>query len=174
MKVTVLDDLRRIESQLLAVRRSAQLALLRQRTSGHLLLLPLRGGGDNALDAPEALRQGSRDDDALVESLQERLRKDGARPPDKAYVKAALALARDHEQSFKPDKVWFQAWNVPNGGAQTRLKNYVQRIVGEQLLTAPPQVPLCHCQRRRRRRCHWHSHHLSHSKSTPKQSKLRL
>ena len=143
MKASVLDDLRRIESELRSVRRSAQLGLLRQR-GGIQLLCGLRGGGNNALDAPTAQRQGSRDDDAFVESVQERLREDGARAPDKAFVKPAIALARDYEETFKPDNAWWDAWAVKPGGARTRVIKYKDRILEKKLLlpaAEPPPFP---------------------------------
>ena len=142
MKASVLDDLHRIESLVRSVRRSAQLGLLRQRGGTQPLLCGLRGGGNNALDAPTAQRQGSRDDDAFVESVQERLREDGARPPDKAFVKPAIALARDYEKTFTPDNAWWAAWRVNPGGARTRVIKYKDRILEKKLLLPAAALPL--------------------------------
>ena len=72
------------------------------RALSGLRLVALRGGGK---DAPDPQRQRSRDDDTLVQSLKPRIRTKGARAPKDVYVKAALALAREHE-SFEPDDAW--------------------------------------------------------------------
>ena len=88
---------------------------------------------------PNMQRHRSRDDGELVQSLRERLRKAGARAPDEAMVKAALALARDYEPSFKPDKDFWLAYHVPAGGARTRVQGYKQRILDDELLHAAPE-----------------------------------
>ena len=131
MKARLLDDLRRVESELRSVRQS-----VRQLR----VIPPLRGGGDNALDAPEAQRQRSRDDETLFKLVQERLRENGSRPPE-AHIKAAIALARAHEASFKPDDAWWQAWGVPEGGSRTRVRHHRQRILDERLLDLALEPP---------------------------------
>ena len=104
---------------------------------------PTTGGDDDSLNPLEPHRQRSRDDDyELVKSLQERLRKYGARVPDRHYVQVALNLAR--VPLFKPDKDWWDSTDVPEGGARTRVRGYKQRILDEQLLTKalePPAPP---------------------------------
>ena len=117
----------------------------------------LRGGGlvvveaaeaqqqGGALAAPDAQQHGDRDEDDQIEELQERLREDGARPPKAEYVKAALVLARDHDESYNPDQKWFAALGVKPGGAQTRIKKWAQRIRAKDMLTPlapePPSPP---------------------------------
>ena len=120
------------------------------RALSGLQLVALRGGGENALDAPDPQRERSRDeDDALVESLRPRIRTKGARAPKDVYIKAALALAREHE-SFEPDDAWWRANGVDPGCARTNVKDYsrrVRKILNEQAtatdapLSAPPPPP---------------------------------
>ena len=97
------------------------------RALSGLRLVALRGGGKDALDAPDPQRQRSRDDDTLVQSLKPRIRTKGARAPKDVYVKAALALAREHE-SFEPDDAWWRANGVDPGCARTNVKDYSQRV----------------------------------------------
>ena len=139
MSSSVRAELQRIEHDL----RSTERALLR------LTLLPaLRGGGDNALDAaPELQRQRSHDEDDLIKTLQRRIRERGARAPKAAYVKAALALARDHPPSFTPDEDWWRSFDVKDGCARTNVKDYKRRILRELAvdpLLFSPSPPLPH------------------------------
>ena len=124
-----------------AAREALRVALV-LRINQHSLPL-LRGGGDDSLDEmPTPQPQRSRDDAELVQSLRERLRLEGARASDEENVKVALVLARDYAPSFKPDKAFWLAHCVPEGGARTRVRKLRQRILDEHLLdTAPEPSP---------------------------------
>ena len=70
-------------------------------------------------------RQRSRDDEAVLDGLQQRLQQESGakRPIKEAYLKAAVALARDpafeRDPKLKKDDAWWASFPVPPGCART-------------------------------------------------------
>ena len=93
------------------------------------------GGGGGQGEARPLQRRRSRDDDALIDELQQRLQKEsGAKQKTKEeYIKAAVALARDpafvRDPKLKKDEAWWASYSVPDGRARTSARKNATIIV---------------------------------------------
>ena len=86
--------------------------------------MPPCAGEDHEPEVPAVQRQRSRDDEALIDTLQRRFQAESRkRQIGYGHVAAALELARDPAPKPKRDGAWWKSFHVPEGGARTRIAN---------------------------------------------------